>query len=237
MKTKKFRKFEEGGLTEGPNKNIDDETRARAMEAVRRRLAGEDTEETVAPKAPKKSAPKAVVISARTAPKESEPKKSAETDASIPSSGRYKQDTYETPLKSAARKYGSEALDNLGKFAIGAGGAAGVGKLISMATKADKARKGASLAAGNAKLADRMKDIVSGAEKKVAEKAALKKANESLVTRMDVAKSTAKGKADRAKRSQQDVTASKDEQGFYRSGGSVRGGGCEQRGKTKGRMR
>ena len=128
-------------------------------------------------------------------------------------------------------------MDNIGKFAAGAAGAAGVGKLISMATKADKARKGASLAAGNAKLADRMKSVVSKAEQKVAEGPALKKANESLATRMEVAKSTAKGKADRARRSQQDVTAPKDEQGFYSAGGSVRGGGCEKRGKTKGRMR
>lgn len=231
MKAKKFRKFDEGGLTEGPNKNIDDDTRARAMEAVRRRIAGEDTEKTAAPaaKAVKKAAPKAVVISARTAPKEA-----AATDASIPSPGRYKQDAYETPLKSAVKKYGSEIMDNLGKIAAGAGGAYGVSKLIGAANKSDKAR---SLVAGNAALRERMAGIVSKAKEKVAEGPALKKANESLATRMEVAKSTAKGKADRARRSQQDVTAPKDEQGFYRSGGSVRGGGCEQRGKTKGRMR
>ena len=232
MKAKKFRKYDEGGLTEGPNKNIDDDTRARAMEFVRRRMAGEDTEEAAVP-TPRtaRARPKAVVISPRT-----ESKEAPTADVSVPSAGRYKQDTYETPLKSAARKFGSEAMDNLGKFAIGAGGAAGVGKLISMTSKADKARKAAQLVAGNAKLADRMKGIASKATQKAAEAPALKKANESLATRMEVAKSTAKGKADRAQRSQQGITAEKDEQGFYRAGGSVRGGGCEKRGKTKGKF-
>ena len=236
MKAKKFRKYDEGGLTEGPNKNIDDDTRARAMEFVRRRMSGEESDSAPSAPAPR-ARPKAVLLSAKTTPaKSSTPVESAEADASVPSAGRYKQDTYETPLKSAARKFGSEAMDNLGKFAIGAGGAAGVGKLISMVSKADKARKAAQLVAGNAKLADRMKGIASKATQKAAEAPALKKANESLATRMEVAKSTAKGKADRAQRSQQGITAEKDEQGFYRAGGSVRGGGCEKRGKTKGRF-
>jgi len=62
--TKKFAKggcaksYEEGGVTEGQNANIDDDTRARAMAAIRRRMAGEDDEALVAkPRAAAKSMP------------------------------------------------------------------------------------------------------------------------------------------------------------------------------------
>lgn len=168
----------------------------------------------------------------------SSPAPASAKDNEVPSSPRYKQDTYETPLKSAARKYGSEAMDNAGKIAAGLGiaGAAGyVGRGVLKSLKtADKARGDAALAAGNAKLADRMKGITSKAADKVAEGPALKKANESLATRMEVAKSTAKGKADRAQRSQQGVTVPKDEYGFYRAGGmtSSRADGIATKGKT-----
>jgi hypothetical protein len=40
-------KFAEGGVTEGPNANIDDDTRARAMEFVRKRMAAQAAQPTV----------------------------------------------------------------------------------------------------------------------------------------------------------------------------------------------
>lgn len=48
---KRAKRYDDGGdVREGPNENIGDDTRRRAMEAVRRRLAGEaDAEEPVAP--------------------------------------------------------------------------------------------------------------------------------------------------------------------------------------------
>ena len=245
MKAKKFRKFDEGGLTEGPNANIDDDTRARAMEFVRRRLAGEDSDSAPAAAAPR-ARPKAVVVATKSAPapasKPSAPAEDTVGANEVPSVGRYKQDTYETPLKSAVRRMAPDVMDNLGKITAGLGTAAaayGAGsKLLNATNAADKVRKEASLVAGNARNASRMKDVVVNATKKAAEAPALKKANQGLSTRMEVAKSTAKGKADRARRSQQGITTEKDEQGFYRSGGSVsRGDGCAQRGKTKGKMR
>lgn len=50
---KKARRYDEGGdIREGPNENIGDDTRRRAMEAIRRRMAGEpDAEEAQAPTA------------------------------------------------------------------------------------------------------------------------------------------------------------------------------------------
>ena len=118
----------------------------------------------------------AKVPSTPSKPAEKPAEKPAGNPNEVPSNARYKQDTYETPLKSAVRKYGSEAADNLGKIAAGlgvAGGAAyGVNKLANAARAADKGRKEASLVAGNAKLADRMKSIAGGAEKEAASNAA-----------------------------------------------------------------
>jgi len=47
------KKFADGGVTEGPNANIDDDTRARALEMVRQRMqAGEQAPPEAAPAAP-----------------------------------------------------------------------------------------------------------------------------------------------------------------------------------------
>jgi hypothetical protein len=82
MKAKKFRKYEEGGsIREGRNENIDDDTRARAMEAVRRRMSGEEPDATPASKPAKKAASKPVA--AKPAPVASKP--SAPAPAPAPS--------------------------------------------------------------------------------------------------------------------------------------------------------
>lgn len=205
MKAKKFRKYEEGGLTEGPNKNIDDDTRARAMEFVRRRMSGEESDS--APSAPTPRArSKAVIVSAKTTPAKS-PAPAENTMGSNevprpPSEGRYKQDTYETPLKSAVRRMTPEVMDNLGKIVggLGAGYGAfkGTSKLIDAARAADKVRDTAALARSNAGLAERMRGIVGTAEKAVAEKAALAKGNAGLAERMKGVVGTAEKAATKA---------------------------------------
>jgi len=194
-------------------------------------------------KAESKPAPKAE------APKAEAPKAEAsKADNEIPSPGRYKQDTYETPLKSAARKYGSEIKDNLGKIVGGLGVSYGVvkggSKLIDAARAADKARDTANLARGNAGLAERMKGVVGNAEKAVADKAAAKAArqpyNQATEERLT-------GLAMNPRRKNIPLTEAEKaaEKGAgLRRGGSVkkmasggmassRADGCAQRGRTK----
>jgi hypothetical protein len=117
-----------------------------------------------------KAAPKAEAP----APKAAESKaESPKTDASVPSPGRYKQDTYETPLKSAARKYGSDVTDNLGKIAAGLGVGYGVLKGGSkLLNAASKGRQEAKLVAGNTDNATRMARATAQAEKDIASNAA-----------------------------------------------------------------
>lgn len=94
----------------------------------------------------------------------------------VPSIPRYKQDTYETPLKSAVRKYLPDVEDNLGKIVAGlgiAGAATRVGKGVVNSLKSMRnAKEEAALVKGNADLADRMKGITSAAEKEAAKNAA-----------------------------------------------------------------
>jgi hypothetical protein len=54
---KKVKRYEEGGVTEGPNVNIDDDTRARAMAWAARQAAGGDGEESAPEVAPSLPAP------------------------------------------------------------------------------------------------------------------------------------------------------------------------------------
>jgi hypothetical protein len=56
---RKGRRFEEGGVTEGPNAGISDETRARAMEFVRKQQEGGSSQPAAAPRAAPRPAPKA----------------------------------------------------------------------------------------------------------------------------------------------------------------------------------
>jgi len=192
-------------------------------------------------KAESKPAPKAE------APKAEAPK----ADNEIPSPGRYKQDTYETPLKSAARKYGSEIKDNLGKIVGGLGVSYGMvkggSKLIDAARAADKARDTANLARGNAGLAERMKGVVGNAEKAVADKAAAKaarqpynQATEERLTglamnprRKNIALTEAEKAAEKGAGLRRGGSVKK-----MASGGmaSSRADGCAQRGKTNCRI-
>lgn len=271
---KKFRKYEEGGsVREGRNENIDDDTRARAMEAVRRRMAGEDTEEptTPAPR-PRPKAPAPAAKSAAPAPSPSpspSPAPADKADKEVPRAGNYRQEKYETPLKSAVRKYGPGVMDNLGKIAAGLGASYGAvkggSKLIDAVRAADKGRQEAKLVVGNKSLADRMKGIVSTAEKDAASNASKRKMFEDAQKGKDYAqatedrltglamnprrknipiKSSESGapspvKASRTKFNEDEVGVEFRRGGkakCYAKGGAVRGGGCETRGKTKGRM-
>ena len=186
-------------------------------------------------------------------PKAEAPKAEApKADNEIPSPGRYKQDTYETPLKSAARKYGSEVKDNLGKIVGGLGVGYGVfkggSKLIDAARAADKVRDTATLARSNAGLAERMKGVVGTAEKAVADKAAAKaarqpynQATEERLTgvamnprRKNIALTEAEKAAEKGVELRRGGGVKK-----MASGGSVssRADGCAQRGKTNCRIR
>lgn len=193
-------------------------------------------------------------------PKAEAPKAEApKADNEIPSPGRYKQDTYETPLKSAARKYGSEVKDNLGKIAAGLGVTGGVvyggSKLIDAARAADKARNTATLARGNAGLAERMKGVVGTAEKEAASQAAkrdmFKTSQERLKSESGkAAEERLTGLAMNPRRKNIALTeaekAAEKEVGLRRGGGvkkmakggsvSSRADGCAQRGKTNCRM-
>lgn len=135
------------------------------------------TTELASAKAAPKAAPKAGAPAPKAeapAPKAAESKaESPKTDASVPSPGRYKQDTYETPLKSAARKYGPDVTDNLGKIAAGLGVGYGVLKGGSkLLNAASKGRQEAKLVAGNTDNATRMARATVQAEKDIASNAA-----------------------------------------------------------------
>jgi hypothetical protein len=56
---RKGKRFEEGGVTEGPNAGISDETRARAMEFVRKQQEGGSSQPAAAPRATPRPAAKA----------------------------------------------------------------------------------------------------------------------------------------------------------------------------------
>ena len=128
------------------------------------------TTELASPKAEPKATPKA---EPKATPK-AEPK--AAENNEIPSPGRYRQDTYETPLKTAARKYGPEVMDNLGKVAAGLGVGYGVfkggSKLLDATRAASKGREGAKLAASNTALRERTAGVAAQAEKDIASNAA-----------------------------------------------------------------
>jgi len=195
-----------------------------------------------------KATPKAAVMDKPAAKPAAEPAATSRSDGTPrpPSEGRYKQDTYETPMKSAARKMAPEVMDNLGKIVggLGAGYGAfkGTSKLIDAARAADKGRATAALARGNAGLAERMKGIVGSAEDAVAAKAAAKAArqpyNQATEERLT-------GLAMNPRRANIPVREGEFRKGgkvkCYAKGGSVssassRGDGIASKGKTKCRI-
>jgi hypothetical protein len=192
MKAKKFRKYEEGGsIREGRNENIDDDTRARAMEAVRRRMSGEESDATPAPKAAKKpttkpiknysgfsvgerqglnelkaskpSAPKATPTPAPSKP--SAPAKSSSSGESDDMRDRPSGNPYVAGLK----KYGPE-------IALGAASLLPLGKAVGAGVKVLRGLRGAktatNLAEANAALRARTAAVGAKAEKEVASQAA-----------------------------------------------------------------
>ncbi len=186
------RHAEGGGVREGRNENIDDDTRARAMEAVRRRMAGEeDSDSAPASKAASKPAPKAAP---KPAPKAAAPSPSpspAPASASPPLKHLITNEMRETrtggesddmrersggnPRVAALRKYGPGA-------ALAAASIYPATRLIGTALKGLRgagtsafskvAQSEAKLATGNATLRERMAGITANAEKEAASQAA-----------------------------------------------------------------
>jgi len=247
---RKFRKYEEGGpvdemdmdvpASKAPQDISFKESFRRAKDAGLKTFNFDGKKYTTNMASPKAAASDA---KAATPSKSSAPAKTSDSSNAIPSSGNYRQDTYETPLKSTVRRMAPEVMDNLGKIAAGLGAGAGAyyggSKLINAANAAGKARDAAALVRGNAGLAKRMKNIVSGAEDAVAARAAAKAArqpyNEATAERLT-------GLSMNPRRANIPVSEGEFRKGGkvkkYAQGGSVtRGDGCAQRGHTKGKNR
>ena len=192
------RHAEGGGVREGRNENIDDDTRARAMEAVRRRMAGEEDSDSPpaskaaskpAPKAAPKPAPKAAAPSPSPAPA---PKAAAPSPspAPAPKAGTITNEMRETrtggesddmrersggnPRVAALRKYGPGA-------ALAAASLIPAGRLLGPVLKglrgpktsafSKAAQEETKLATGNASLRERMAGATANAEKEAASQA------------------------------------------------------------------
>lgn len=165
----KVKGYAEGGVTEGENKNIDDDTRMRARAAIARRMAGEEDE---APPV-KRSAPKAV---SKPGP-----------------SGRPRDN---------ASQGGTKA-----RFNVSQGG-----------TKADNLKQ------------RRMKDFLSYQEMQ------RNMPEETSPAARDAIRRNLESTGRDYEAASYDGMKSGGKVKAYAKGGSVRGGGCESRGKTKGRF-
>jgi hypothetical protein len=251
----KVKKYAEGGVTEGENKNIDDDTRMRARAAIMRRLAGEEDE---APPV-KRSAPKAVSKSSPPGPS-GRPRDNVAPSGRGAAAGSFKDTVAEsrasevpkpmgqnTPAREESRleRFGRGAKELAEKTLPPLGIGAGIGAGIAGAQKLGKMYQ----AAKASKLADE-------AATQAATRAAARPREmiEDMARRaQELKESTARGAADRARlaakreeaeRRYDEMRSSDMEAGFkkggnvkaYAKGGSVRGGGCESRGKTKGRF-
>jgi hypothetical protein len=246
------KRYADGGVTEGENKNIDDDTRMRARAAIARRMAGEEDE---AP-AVKRSAPKAV----------SKPGPSGRPRDNVAPSGRgaeagsFKDTVAEsraseipkpmgqnTPAREESRleRFGRGAKELAEKTLPPLGIGAGIGAGIAGAQKLGKMYQ----AAKASKLADE-------AATQAATRAAARPREmiEAMARRQqELRESTARGAADRARlaekrRAEGAFKGEGESFGLegafkkggkvkaYAKGGSVRGDGCAQRGKTKGRF-
>lgn len=172
------KRFDDGGVTEGPNKNIDDDTRARAMEAVRRRMAGEDTEAAApAPRArPKAAAP---APAPKPTPKAEAPAPSpAPTPA--PKAAESKSESSGNGEDMRDRSGGNPYVAGLKKYGPGAALAAAsllpAGKLLGPVLKGIRGARAATaaseLAGANASNAARMARVTAQAEKDAASNAA-----------------------------------------------------------------
>lgn len=180
MKAKKFRKFDEGGpademdMEAPPAKSapIQDISFKEAFRSAKDaglktfNFGGKKyTTETASPKMAASAQPKPSVSILTASPASS----GSDNTSGVPQPGRYSQETYETPLKAAMRKYGPDVMDAVGKIVQGMGpmGAEaymGGSKLINAMRGLGGETKAAKLAAGNANNADRMARIVKDAQ-------------------------------------------------------------------------
>lgn len=244
------KRYADGGMTEGENTNIDDDTRMRARAAIARRMAGEEDE---APPV-KRSAPKAVSKSSPPGPS-GRPRDNVAPSGRGAAAGSFKDTVAESRASEVPKPMGQNTppveesrLERFGRGAkelaektlpplgIGAGigaGIAGVQKLGKM-YQAAKASKLADEAATQAatRAAARPREMIEAMARR----------------QQELKESTARGSADRARlaakreeaeRRYDDQRASDMDAGFKRGGkvkAYAKGGmidGIAQRGKTK----
>ncbi len=162
------KRYADGGVTEGENANIDEDTRARAMAAMKRRMASEDDEApavAVKPRAAAKLLP----------PKDTPGPSGRERVNAAPSGrgaakGSFRDTVAESranevpsPMgknpppreRSGMEEFGSKAMDTakkaLGPLAAGAGLGAGADKLYKMYKAAESAKRAKGVATQAAK--------------------------------------------------------------------------------------
>ena len=245
----KVKRYADGGVIEGPNKNIDDDTRARAMRFAR----GEMDSEAPAAKPVAKAAPRASrPVPAKTAPKVAEYKPTAPKTfdpnvvGSGPDTGRFKPRA-ETPVDSGKADRAAR-IDEAMKGIREAGQYRETGEAGKPAFLPGMG--GAGRAAANA-----VRGMGAPATKATAEigKRAVQGVDEAMYARTaeTAKKATSAARSAAAKSAERAMTASKaakpsprartrgnqDEAGVeFKSGGSVRGGGAAKRGVGRGKM-
>ena len=245
----KVKRYEDGGVIEGPNKNIDDDTRARAMKFAR----GEMGSEAPAAKPAAKAAPRASrLVPAKTAPKvaeyKPEPPKTFDPNVvgSGPATGRFKPRA-ETPVDSGKADRAAR-IDEAMKGIREAGQYRETGEAGKPAFLPGMG--GAGRAAANA-----IRGMGAPATKATAEigKRVAQGVDEAMYARTaeTAKKATSAARSAAAKPAERAMTAPKkpkasprartrgnqDEAGVeFKSGGSVRGGGAAKRGVGRGKM-
>lgn len=250
-KMKPFKKYAEGGDTgvrEGSNRNIDDETRQRAMDRMKAQRVTESTKSD-APKTAAKPRPKPAAKAtdtgdesarlARRAPAPVKPirERSDTPDASMPANAPRgsaqgpgsvpKVFTAEERAERAAqptkRSFMSELGDNASKAAAAIGATTGAAFGVKQLLKRAAAKRGAN-------------DIMAAANKRAAGVRADKKAEGASERAASAYKKRHSAPKREAPRDPDEERMAGEGPGFKR-GGSVRGCGVARKGLTKGAMR
>lgn len=260
------KRYVEGGVMEGQNPNIDDDTRARALAWVKRQQEGGGNEPSSAPAPQRKAAP-----APAPAPASSKPSLADEKDfgAINEDMSRYEKAvtgrTYKRPpmLKTDSPEY-EKNRQLLGNVALGMASLAPAGKALNAgrAALADRARRAdqiSSMAERKAMLAARRaereydlrraRDMEAGYRKggNVKESKAMMKKEIGFMQKKGAPKSMIKHEMAEAKEMKFARGGGIESRGKTKgtvikmaSGGAVkgfaRGGGIEQRGKTRGKM-
>jgi len=192
----RIKRYEDGGVTEGENTNIDEDTRARAMAAIRRRMTGEDTEKPVVAIKPRSEAKMLPIASER-----------AREVASA--SGRARENVAPSGRGAATGSFRSEAPAK---------------------AKPEMASKYPTAKERGAQMRQSLEDVEAENVRKRNERAESGKSSLS-----DVMSGFKRRFGTKAMREEEGMKKG-GKVNCYAGGGTVRGGGCEVKGKTKGRM-